>query len=301
MTRGFYPPVVASPVQVLDGQGAVAGDVNCVRCGYNVRGLLGSGRCPECGAAVSVSLRGALLRFSDPAWIGKLYLGVRLIFWGIIISIVSTVAGIFLAWLRGVGAIEWYLLAGLFSYGVVAMGAWMLTQPDPSGKGEDQYGKARKIARTCIIIGMIGQVLNVLEKISPIAAPVELLMAILNFLLTAISTVKIVAMMQYLSKLAMRVPNAKISDRLDSLKRSLGASDGLYGLMKSGLRLAIAVGGRRALSGTPLVLSCGGGIAGLLYLIFGVMFLHALGKMGKQFKEQGAIARELWNQEIAQN
>jgi len=32
----------------------IAHDAHCHRCGYNLRGLKPSGRCPECGAPVRV-------------------------------------------------------------------------------------------------------------------------------------------------------------------------------------------------------------------------------------------------------
>lgn len=36
----------------------VEDDQPCVQCGYNLRGVILSGNCPECGKAVTLSLRG---------------------------------------------------------------------------------------------------------------------------------------------------------------------------------------------------------------------------------------------------
>ncbi len=53
-------------------------DTMCLKCGYNLRGLVSSGACPECGTSTGLSLRGNLLRFGDPAWVASLAGGGRL-------------------------------------------------------------------------------------------------------------------------------------------------------------------------------------------------------------------------------
>ncbi len=60
----------------LDEMGRIAQDLDCVRCGYNLRGLEPRASCPECDEAVARALRGELLRFADPAWVTSLSAGV---------------------------------------------------------------------------------------------------------------------------------------------------------------------------------------------------------------------------------
>ncbi len=55
--------------------------VGCIRCGYNLRGLLSDGKCPECGSAIEPSLRPAYLRLSPPDALARLNLAAGLLVW----------------------------------------------------------------------------------------------------------------------------------------------------------------------------------------------------------------------------
>ena len=63
-------------------------DVNCQRCGYNLRGLETHQRCPECGLAYSFdtaappALRPALGRFGRVCAGAAFVLGVAFLFFG---------------------------------------------------------------------------------------------------------------------------------------------------------------------------------------------------------------------------
>jgi hypothetical protein len=54
-------------------------DLPCRTCGYNLRGLAVSARCPECDTAVARSLHGQRLCYSDPRWVRTMARGMRLI------------------------------------------------------------------------------------------------------------------------------------------------------------------------------------------------------------------------------
>ena len=60
----------------LDADGRLAVDHPCACCGYNLRGLVPSGACPECGLAVEDSLRRDTLRFADRRWLRTVRLGL---------------------------------------------------------------------------------------------------------------------------------------------------------------------------------------------------------------------------------
>ncbi|MCC6358324.1 MAG: hypothetical protein IT450_06255 [Phycisphaerales bacterium] len=58
------------------------GDVRCRGCGYSLRGLRADGTCPECGRPVAFSTAPSELRYGDPAWLRRVFLGVRLMLAG---------------------------------------------------------------------------------------------------------------------------------------------------------------------------------------------------------------------------
>lgn len=62
----------------FDERGYIAADVICIGCGYNLRGLLPDGRCPECGAPVSISFRGDV-SWADPRWLRGVQRGLWLL------------------------------------------------------------------------------------------------------------------------------------------------------------------------------------------------------------------------------
>jgi hypothetical protein len=54
----------------------IAGDLSCLHCGYNLRGLTGTGRCPECGKPVLDTLSGTTLHRAAPATLFRLRRGL---------------------------------------------------------------------------------------------------------------------------------------------------------------------------------------------------------------------------------
>jgi hypothetical protein len=49
----------------------VTGDLLCISCGYNLRGLSPRGDCAECGFPIVSTLRGAGLRCANPQWLNS--------------------------------------------------------------------------------------------------------------------------------------------------------------------------------------------------------------------------------------
>jgi hypothetical protein len=100
-------------------------DVPCASCGYNLRGLKADSKCPECAALIANSLRGDLLEFCDPVWVGRLALGARLIClagWGCLALVVSLLFTLSPVLLLLVYSVTWCLFV---------VGNWLLTGSDP--------------------------------------------------------------------------------------------------------------------------------------------------------------------------
>lgn len=80
-------------------------DLLCVQCGYNLRTLEPAERCPECGSAVSRSLRGDWLINAPRNWLQKVATGFALVGWsrvGIILAGADGAACLLLDWSYGV-------------------------------------------------------------------------------------------------------------------------------------------------------------------------------------------------------
>ena len=136
--------------------GEIAVDHLCKRCAYNLRGLREDGRCPECGTPIGLLTRGDLLCFASPDWVDKLALGLAIICWMLLLSVVIGILGaVVSAFLPPVFGQGISLLAALFSY----YGVWLLTEPDPGGIGEDPHLTARKVVRLTLAAGLISQAL----------------------------------------------------------------------------------------------------------------------------------------------
>jgi hypothetical protein len=105
----------------------------CVKCGYDLQGLLLDGVCPECGEAVRSSLSIETLGHLPPEQLKALRRGAACVQWGVVVFGVSVP----LAFMRseatptGSGWIVVILLVAAHVGSVVlsAIGWWMLTQP----------------------------------------------------------------------------------------------------------------------------------------------------------------------------
>jgi hypothetical protein len=285
-----YLPATDAAAGGTDATSSIEQDTPCRRCGYNLRGLSADGRCPECGTPVGFSLKGDLLRFCDPAWVDTLRRGVKCI----VMAVVLGIFGIAVAFAVGLGASS--SNAGIAIGGgtlVVAMilsavGWWLLTQPDPSGLGEDQYGTARKLIRVSQVVGLLQIALGGL--MSAMTFDDATMMAFQAVMVVAIfvGVMGIFAECSYLDRLARRIPDDRLSSRAHFLMWALGCTYGATQLLMTAVGL---VGGR---SSATQGFTCFTSILQLFVLIFYVMLLLLLEKMGKRFKQEALVARQTW-------
>ncbi|MCI0348663.1 MAG: hypothetical protein L0Z53_04490 [Acidobacteriales bacterium] len=133
-------------------------DVQCVRCGYNLKSLLREGACPECGTAIEQSLHGDLLRYADQDWVKQVARGLvwvrnsrRWMFWMVIGLLLFAIVGMFVFAVGKATGVDTALeqafevVAKLIGIAIVFMpvgmgvGMWMVSRPEPRAEADDPH------------------------------------------------------------------------------------------------------------------------------------------------------------------
>ncbi|RJP37963.1 MAG: hypothetical protein C4547_04955 [Phycisphaerales bacterium] len=284
----------------LDLSGSVAGvrftaegdidtDVACRRCGYNLRGLLRDDRCPECGSPAVLALQGDRIRFGDPGWVDRLAKGVRLVVWGIVLAFLSGLAG---------AVSSTVILATIVTVLASLMrccGVWLLTSPDPSGLGEASYATSRKVVRIAAVIGLVGAAVGGFGG----SMALTLLTGTLGVAATLAGVIEQIATLLFLEKLCRRIPDKKLAGRARVIRCGIlfGYAFMLVGGIVTALTLATA--GPSGI-GAPVGLSAGAlgcvmGVGGLTLLVFGILYLLFMIRLGRALGVEARRARELWS------
>ena len=267
----------------------VGADLSCRKCQYNLRGLLVESRCPECGSPVTLSTRGDSIMYSDPSWIGRLHFGVVVILCGLGVMIAGTGFRALNLNLRIVDYLIPQTVISSSSF-IVALGYWFLTTPDPSGIGEDIYGKSRRIVRLTVSIGLIDACWMAIEREASLPPVAAIITAFGVTVCGAVGLVGNIAELHFLSKLAMRIPDLKLHDIAKFLRYWLGIPLVIVYSVAWTIRLQFFLGLPAARGPLKLV----AGFTMLFVFIFGAKYLLTLNRFRKQFKAQRQIAAESW-------
>jgi hypothetical protein len=279
---------------VTDAQGVVLADLPCRKCGYNLRGLSLDGRCPECGSAVGLSVQGDLMRYSQPRWVRTLQRGVVFILSGIGVFVIGFMFTMVIGATRGPIVVGQGVL--LVANLLMVVGAWLLTEPDPGGIGEDRYGTSRKIIRVALVIGVTNTFLNLVSGLSAVPPPVRIVLQIVQLLAALIGLVGQIAQLNYISKLAARIPDVGIEQRARFLMFAIGITYGIFLLVGLGAIVAtmfarpVAAGG----GGVVGAIGCVAALAGLALLVFGIMYLLMLDKLRVRLGQEASAAESSW-------
>lgn len=286
----FIPPVFPGS-QGVDANATVETDLPCRKCAYNLRGLASEGRCPECGSAIGLSLQGDLLRYSDPAWVRTLKRGVSTIILAIVIMVFVVIASIFVAVARSASISTLTWVAGtIAAYACYLIGSWMLTTPDPSGIGENEYGTARKIIRITLAIGVADSGIDLIPALINLQPSLRMMLQAAGILASICGVIGTVAQLQYLERLALRIPDVRLSSRAGFLKTALPTAQGILILVSI---VSVLTNGGQSGPGM-MAMGCIVALCALAYLVFGIIYLLLLEKLGKRFGVQAEIASQTW-------
>lgn len=235
------------PAESVVSGGIVAVDLSCKRCGYNLRGLPEGGRCPECATPIGLAIRGSLLRFSDPRWIGRVAQGLRILVWSMPLWVVAAIAaGTLSAWAHPVYA--HVITLGVSVVGFV--GAWLITLPDPSGYGEDPHLTARKAIRVALVFGMLSDLAEIFSEAFP-SRP--MIMTALTLLGAATALVWVwgeFAKFSYCEVLARRVPDEALVRRARWIKWGYTISLAAVSVLTGAMALMMVLGGAALMPAT---------------------------------------------------
>jgi len=284
------PPSVPG---LFDERGEIVVDHECKKCGYNLRGLREDGRCPECGTPIGLSTTGDLLRFADPDWVEKVARGLKIILWmilvGLIAGILSVIAGATVG--EEAGTILMFVVQLITFYGV-----WLMTEPDPSGIGEDPNITARKVIRITLVVGLLNSPLQFALGALDLPGAGVILVGLIMLLVGLVGLVGEFAKFIYYERLARRIPEASLAGRARFLKWAFTIT----------LAVMVVVGGIAAIVGATTPTGAGGAGPGLALfgclalpaalamLVFSVMTLFLLLRLRKAIAEQARIARATW-------
>jgi hypothetical protein len=183
----------------------------------------------------------------------------------------------------------------IFAAGIISfVGSWRLTTPDPSGLGEDQYGTSRKLIRIGLAVGLSNYALTFIKSTITLPPAPALMLEWLSTGVELFALVASFAFLNYLSKLALRIPDIKLSARAKFLMYAMGGSQLLaLVLVHFVQRLLIPAMARRGGQGFVLF-GLLGGVIGICTLVFAVMYLFLLLRFSKRLKEAAATARLIW-------
>ena len=198
----------------------------CLQCGYALRGLDTTRNCPECGSPIRRSLMGNLLEFSAPEYVRSLHRGVIMILVAMILRVLVGLMTIVVMF-AVIAAMQssranfsalheqfqlWVAIAALPVTGLMLIGWWLFSMPDPAIVGAEKGQTPRMIIRVTVAVSAAMAVLQLFE-----GATVTLsgnMLAFAAALLSGVAgTVQFFASVLYVRWLAPRLPDKALHEQ----------------------------------------------------------------------------------------
>ncbi|MFN3167012.1 MAG: hypothetical protein ACE37H_08115 [Phycisphaeraceae bacterium] len=195
-------------------------DLDCIHCGYNLRGQRTDGHCSECGTPIAHSMRSDLLKFADTRWLRGLKQGVMWVligaFTGIGLGIVAGVAEAAFEMKAASSSLNQQnpfapprtpmlvvlinFIAVLVPNAMSGFGYWRLTEPEPP---PNKPRVTRPLARWTILPAYAVSVLGALLLVGRNNAT-DMASAGMDLVAAVLAVTGFVASMLYLRLLAIR-------------------------------------------------------------------------------------------------
>jgi len=196
-------------------------DTPCIHCGYNLRGLIGGGMCPECGHAIAESLRGDLLRFANATWLRKVRLGIKMHLWALCLIFILGIAKSVTINAGLLPATIWQALYW-FNFVLDTWGVFALTKQEPRQRLAEKATSIRYLLRRMICLSVVLEVFDIASRFVPnrltdVCVVLEHLLYPLEFAFVLL----------LLRQLAARIPDGRL---YQSTGRLIFVGTILYGL-----------------------------------------------------------------------
>ncbi len=257
-----------APGERRNAEKAISRDIECRKCGYNLRGLSRERACPECGTDVRWSVGGYFLDYADPHWLTHLKRGTTLLLTCFNVILILGLIFVAFALIDTTNRSNLYVndmlmrwIAIAFDLGIVLYiaGVWKVTTPEPRTHDEGPAAWFSSMVRstTCAGMGLFAGVMFV-SAIEP-NPDLELL-----WLLTAIAAAAShVIFMQYLITLAKRM-HSSVHGRFMQTYQVV-----YFGFAVVGFGIIIGRSGTRGFD----VCCCGSMLGMMGVFFFGIWFL----------------------------
>lgn len=302
------PTNLGSKRTTRDEDGRLETDLICVGCGYNLRGQLPDGNCPECGEPVEKSLKSDYLRYANLGWLRSVKSGLSMIIIATLAGLV--VNGLFQLIARAVLSRQHYRYSRPSSFGdldlalqvsvimefivflvpmvLICIGYWHFTKPEPKAEthvASQQLTRWSIISSYALLIALrlyiLLSVILYLEFPESIVVAVEMILASATILFVGFP-----AMMVYLRKLAHRLPSRKLMRHTSIVLWGFVGSYGAIALLALAIYFIRPLG-RNGLAiillGSPIVL----GLAVFSVWWFVLLFVY----QGRVIKAIGSARR----------
>jgi hypothetical protein len=195
----------------------VVEDLPCSGCGYSLRGLGVDQKCPECGRAIALSIRGERLWFAPTSYVASLHRGLSILVPTVFVYLVLSIPSVFWSFPftpRNARPPAALVVDGLLLLCDVAfiVGYWLFTTPDAAYTGRERPTSSRNTARITACIVAAANLGRFLVKIIEGPGGGNFTpQAITGYAFIAIAwlawTIQIFAIIRYVEHLARRIPD----------------------------------------------------------------------------------------------